>query len=167
MQHALLHARITWTFGEHGRSNVGPVHLGRQQCAWMLSLLLPWQEGKPQHQQHRATGPSHPSRCLTLVRSSQGWMMCDPVREHRFRSCHTIYSVHLSMGDILDHPTLRRNVRALRRLRRTLTLRQLGAGEHPCDHQTISKSPSHTDYTGPCHCPATLLSKQHISSNRR
>ena len=52
-------------------------------------------------------------------------MMCDPVREHRFRSCHTIYSVHLSMGDILDHPTLRRRVRALRRLRRTLTHRQL------------------------------------------
>ena len=74
-------------------------------------------------------------------------MMCDPVREHRFRSCHTIYSVHLSMGDILDHPTLRRRVRALRRLRRTLTLRQLGAGEHPCDHQTISKSPSHTQIT--------------------
>ena len=94
-------------------------------------------------------------------------MMCDPVREHRFRSCHTIYSVHLSMGDILDHPTLRRRVRALRRLRRTLTLRQLGDGEHPCDHQTIPKSPSHTDYTGPCHCPATLLSKQHLSSNRR
>ena len=88
--------------------------------------------------------------------------MCDPVREHRFRSCHTIYSVHLSMGDILDHPTLRRRVRALRRLRRTLTLRQLGAGEHPCDHQTISKSPSHTYYTGPCHCPATLLSMQHL-----
>ena len=52
-------------------------------------------------------------------------MMCDPVREHRFRSCHTIYSVHLSMGDILDHPTLRRRVKALRRLRRTLTHRQL------------------------------------------
>ena len=46
--------------------------------------------------------------------------MCHPVREHRFRSCHTIYSVHLSMGDILDHPTLRRRVRALRRLRRPL-----------------------------------------------
>ena len=28
-------------------------------------------------------------------------MMCDPLREHRFRSCHTIYSVHLSMGYIL------------------------------------------------------------------
>ena len=52
-------------------------------------------------------------------------MMCDPVREHRFRSCHTIYSVHLSMSDILDHPTLRRRVRALRRLRRTLRPRAL------------------------------------------
>ena len=52
-------------------------------------------------------------------------MMCDPVREHRFRSCHTVYSVHLSMGDILDHPTLRRRVRAQQRLRRALTLRQL------------------------------------------
>ena len=52
-------------------------------------------------------------------------MMCDPVREHRFRSCHTVYSVHLSMGDILDHPTLRRRVRVQRRLRRALTLRQL------------------------------------------
>ena len=140
MRHALLHARITWTFGEHGRSNVVFILVDNNahECFHYFH-----HEGKPQHQQRRATGPSHPSRRLTLVRSSQGWMMCDPVREHRFRSCHTIYSVHLSMGDILDHPTLRRRVRALRRLRRTLTLRQLGAGEHPCDHQTISKSPSH------------------------
>ena len=76
--------------------------------------------GKRQHQHQRATGPSHPSRCL--VGSSQGWMMCDPVREHRFCSCHLLGSfVH---GRIRDHPTLRRRVRALRRLRRALTLRQ-------------------------------------------
>ena len=30
----------------------------------------------------------------------------------------------------------------------------------PANIQTISKSPSHTDYTAPCHCPATLLSKK-------
>ena len=56
----------------------------------------------------------------------------------------------------------------LRRALRGSTLRQLsmactlliGVDEHPCDHQTISKSPSHTDYTAPCHCPVTLLSKQ-------
>ena len=36
-------------------------------------------------------------------------------------------------------------------------MHSLGTGEHPCDHQTILKSPSHTDYTAPCHCPATLL----------
>ena len=83
--------------------------------------------------------------------------MCDSVCEHRFCSCHTVYFI-LSMGDIGDHPTLRR----------ALTLHQhsvagtlaLCAGEHPCDYQTIhNKSPSHTDYTAPCHCQATLLSK--------
>ena len=81
---------------EPGRSNVGLVQLGRQQCARMPSLLSPWQEGKPQHQHRRATGPSHPSRCL--VGPFQGWMMCDPVREHRFRSRHTVYSVHFVHG---------------------------------------------------------------------
>ena len=65
----------------------------------------------------------------------------------------------------LDHPTLRRRVKALRRL--CSVAHSLGAGEHPCDHQTISKSPSRTYYTAPCHCPANLLSKQNLSFNRR
>ena len=107
---------------EHGRSNVGPVHLGRQQCTRMPSLFSPCQEGKPQHQHRRAAGPSLPSRYL--VGSSQGWMMCDPVREHRFRSCHTVYSVHFVHGRHTGPSPLRRRVRALRRLRRALTLPQ-------------------------------------------
>ena len=53
-------------------------------------------------------------------------MMCNPVSEHRFRSCYTVYSVYFVHGrHILDHPTLRPRVRAQRRLHRTLTLRQL------------------------------------------
>ena len=109
---------------EHGWSNVGPVHLGRQQCARMPSLLSPCQEVKPQHQHRRTAWPSLPTRCL--VGSSQGSMMCDPVRKHRFRSCHTVYSVHFVHGRHTgpSHP-LRRRVRALRRVRRALTLRQL------------------------------------------
>ena len=55
--------------------------------------------------------------------------MCDPVCEHCFRSCHTVYFI-LSMGDIgsttvdriLDHPTLRRALITLRQLSMACTL---------------------------------------------
>ena len=43
-------------------------------------------------------------------------------------------------------------------------LHSLGASEHSCDHQTIWRSQSHTNYTVPCHSPATSLSRAEAKS---
>ncbi len=87
-------------------------------------------------------------------------VMCDPpVCEHRFRSCHTVYFIlsmdhgrHICYWTIPSfvEPLLLANLpwRALSRCRRTSV--------RPPDDR---KSLSHTDYTAPCHCQATLLSK--------
>ena len=88
--------------------------------------------------------------------AARGKVVCDPVCEHRFRSCHTVYYI-LSIDDTCYWTTPS--------FVEPLTLHQMAWRAFSWCRRTSLRPPhdiensSHTDYTAPCHCQATLLSK--------
>ena len=89
------------------------------------------------------------SSVLNVVFECGTWEGCD-VRSSTLLSHRLLHVVH-GRHRLLDHPTFRRANLAWR----ALPWCRRSSVRPPHD----MKSPSHTVYTAPCHCQATLLSK--------